>query len=1052
MAKQRSASKLWRLLTIICTGLLIFMTVVNIVSIRFETTINWFFNTASSTSTSVGPNGEVYYKSEFTKKDADGKTLLDSKGKEVYDNGALSLAGNELAKDVTAEGFVLLYNNGTLPLVKNTTISLFGQSVDNPITSGTGSGQTSGSDATFVSSLTLGGFNVNMDSYNFYDSGEGGSYRLSVPGMHDANPFTINEVPWSVVSSSADFAKMTACDTAVVVFSRNGGEGYDLSSGANEIGYDFGIINVSDARTIQEGSLTGNNYLELNSEERDLLSGLKGLKDNGKIQNIVVILNSSNAIQLDFLSEDVGGVDYGIDACMWLGATGQSGLDSLGKLLSGDITPSGHLVDTFCYDNLREPSIYNFGHNAYENFESEYRAQADAEHKDAWFSEKYYNVYLEGIYVGYRYYETRYEDMVLGNTTDFDYSNIVAYSFGHGLSYADFEYSGFSVKDNSVGTMTATVTVTNKSTSVSGKEVVQLYAQTPYTDYDKANGIEKSSIELVGFEKTKTLAPGESETVFVTFHKELLAVYDAYGAKTYIMDAGDYYLSLGNGAHDALNNILTMKGANASNMVPAVAPIKSVGGVVHKWTLNALDTTTYAISSSTGVEITNRFDNADINLYDANQKVNYITRENWNESFDISSLESMKSIAVKLDMTDKMYSDVKAEQYTPPADAASYRMPTLGADNGLKLVMFKGVALDGSIELNGKTYTWDDLLDQVTMREMRDLIAYGQHTTKPVISVAKPGTSDHNGPLGFNSTFVGGGKGTAYPAPCVRAATWNKELTKRVGELIGEDGLHSNVNGLYGPGANTHRNAYSGRNFEYYSEDPVVSSLIGAEECEGIQSKGIIVYEKHFALNDSESHREGIGTWVNEQAIREIYLEAFRGIMKVDGGNAHAAMSGFNRLGTIWCGDSSELMNDVLRGEWGFDGFIVTDADACGTKTHCTLYMYAPRAIVSGTDLFDGVNNHDRSGQLSSFSSDPYVVNAMRESTERILYSVANSAAMNGLSADTTVKLAMPWWKVVLVTTLGVTAVGAVGSATMYVLDIKGIVKFPKYKDKTKAE
>ncbi len=1052
MVKKRSTSKLWRVLTKVFISLLVFMIVVNIVSIRFETTINWFFNTGASTSTSVGSNGDIYYESEFTKKGADGKTLLDSKGNEVYDSEALAAAGDKLAKDVTAEGFVLLQNDGALPLEKNTTISLFGQSVNDPITSGHGSGQTNGSDATFVSSLTLGGFDVNMDSYNFYNSGEGKGYHLSVPGMHDANPFVINEVPWSVVENSADFTNMIACDTAVVVFSRNGGEGYDLTSGANEVGYDFGIINVSDARTKQEGSLTGNNYLELNGDERGVLSGLKGLKDNGTIKNIVVVLNSSNAIQLDFLSEDVCGVDYGIDACMWLGATGQSGLDSFGKLLSGDITPSGHLVDTYCYDNLKEPSIYNFGHTAYGNFDSEYRAKADMEFKDAWMAEKYYNVYLEGIYVGYRYYETRYEDMVLSNTTGFDYNDIVAYSFGHGLSYADFEYSGFIVKDNGDGTMTATVTVKNISENVSGKEVVQLYAQTPYTDYDKANDIEKSSIELVGFEKTDTLAPGESESVSVTFNKELLAAYDAHGAKTYIMDAGDYYLSLGNGAHDALNNILTMKGANASNMVPAVAPIKSDGGVVHKWTVDSLDTTTYAVSSSTGADIVNRFDNADINIYDENQKVNYITRKNWNESFDISSLESMKSIAVKLNMTDKMYGDIKSEQYNPPADAASYTMPTLGADNGLRLAMFIGVPLDGSIELNGKTYTWDDLLDQVSMKDMRNLIAYGQHTTKPVISVGKPGTSDQNGPSGFSSTFIGGGSGTAYPAPCVRAATWNKELTRRVGELIGEDGLHSNCNGLYGPGANTHRNAYSGRNFEYYSEDPALTSLIGAEETKGIQSKGIIVYEKHFALNDSETHREGIGTWVNEQAIREIYLEAFRGTMKIDGGNAHAAMSGFNRLGTIWCGNSSELMNDVLRGEWGFDGFIVTDADACDTTTHCTLYMYAPRAVVTGTDLFDGVNNHDRSGQLNDFSSDPYVVNAMRESTKRILYSVANSAAMNGLDANSVIKLAMPWWQVVLVTTLAVTAVGAVGSTTMYILDKKGIVKFPKNKNQTKVE
>ena len=639
--------------------------------------------------------------------------------------------------------------------------------------------------------------------------------------------------------------------------------------------------------------------------------------------------------------------------------------------------------------------------------------------------------------------------MVLGKTTGFNYDDIVAYSFGHGLSYAEFVYSGFNVKDNDDGTMTATVKVTNISKKYSGKEVVQLYAQTPYTQYDIDNNIEKSSIELVGFTKTAVLEPNASETVEITFDKELLTAYDANSAKTYIMDAGDYYLSLGNGAHDALNNVLLAKGVSAHKLISSSAPIKSSDSVVYKWTEEKLDTTTYSKSSSTGMEITNQFDNADLNKYDSgSQTVKYVSRKDWNGTFDISSLESMMKIAVKLNMSQIMYSEIKAEQYNPPIEAADAIMPNLSVKNGLKLVMFKDVPLDGSIEINGKTYTWDDLLDQLSFKEMRDLIAQGQHTTRALGSVGKPGTSDQNGPSGFSSTFVGGGTGTAYPAPCVRAATWNKGLTYRVGQLIGEDGLHSNCNGLYGPAANTHRNAYCGRNFEYYSEDPALTSLIGTEECKGIQSKGIIVYEKHFALNDSETHREGVGTWVNEQAMREIYLEAFRGITKIDGGNAHAVMSGFNRLGTIWCGNSNELINNVLRGEWGFDGFVVTDADACDTTTHCTLYMYAPRAITSGTDLYDGVNNHTRDSQMNAYISDPYVVSCMRESTKRILYSVANSAAMNGLYANSEVKEVMPWWQVVLLVGLIVTSVVEIGSVTMLILNKKGIIEFPKNKKK----
>ena len=988
-------------------------------------------------TTSTSGKGEVYFHSEFVKKNADGSVMTDAKGLEVYDDAALAAASDALVKEVASEGFVLIKNNGALPLAKQTKVSLFGQSVDNPVTSGTGSGATAGSTANYASAIRNGGLTLNDASYKFYSEGAGREYRLSVPGMHDSDPFRINECPWSVVKAAADFNTMVDCDAAVVVFSRNGGEGYDLSSGASVIGYDFGEINVADPLKVSEGSLTGNNYLELNGDERGVLAGLKALKDEGKISSIIVVLNSANAIQLDFLEERICGTDYGVDACLWIGATGQSGVDVLGQILAGDINPSGHLVDTYCYDNLREPSIYNFGHNYYENFEADYLSKSKAEFKDAWMGQKFFNVYREGIYVGYRYYETRYEDMVLGNTTGFDYGKIVAYSFGHGLSYTTFGYSDFAVTENSDGTISATVKVTNTG-SAAGKEVVELYAQTPYTDYDKQNKIEKSAVELVGFEKTGLLQPGASETVTVTFKKELLTAYDAYGAKTYILDAGDYYLALGNGAHDALNRILLAKGADASRMVEAAAPITVTGDVVYHFTQAELDKTTYAVSSSTGAAITNQFDNADLNLYENGaQSIQYVSRSDWNGTFDITSLETMKATSVSLRMTEGMYAELVCEQYTAPAEASSAKMPQTGVKNGLKLVQFRGVPLDGSIEFGGKTYTWDDLMDQLTQKEMRDFIARGQHTTKVLPSVGKPATSDQNGPSGFSSTFVGGGSGASYPAPCLRAATWNKELSRRVGELIGEDGLHSNCNGLYGPAANTHRNAYCGRNFEYYSEDPVLTSGIGTEECLGIQSKGIIVYEKHFALNDSETHREGVCTWANEQSIREIYLEAFRGILKKDGGNAHAVMSAFNRFGTIWSGDSNPLMNTVLRGEWGFDGFIVTDADACDTTTHCTFYMYAPRAVTTGTDLYDGVDNHTRADQLSAFSSDAYVVTAMRTAVQRALYAVANSAAMNGLGVNVVVAESSPWWQILIRVLLGVTAAMTIGSVVMWILQSK---------------
>ena len=1058
--KKNKNLKLWGILSIVFIVLLVIAIVANVLGSMFQGTIDLYLGTSHQQITGDA-TGKIYYPSEFAKKDANGNSVISEsstdKGKEVIDGVALSEAGDALTQEVAKEGFVLLSNDGALPLEKGSTVSVFGQSVDDPVTSGTGSGETTSSGATYITSLQAGGLTINESSYNFYSTGAGSRYKLEVPGMHDANPFRINECPWSEVRSDSTFAQMVNCDSALVVFSRNGGEGYDLSNGVSDVGYDFGFINVADGLTKEEGSLTGNNYLELNGTERGVLAGLKELKDNGTIENIVVVLNSANAIELDFLNKDICGVDYGIDACIWIGATGQSGLNALGPILSGDVTPSGHLADTYCYDNLREPSIYNFGHNEYTNYQSDYRSQTDALASGAWMGERYYNVYAEGIYVGYRYYETRYADYVMGTTTDtdnFKYEDIVAYSFGHGLSYANFVYTGFEVEETT-DSFKFSVTVKNESTDVSGKEVVQIYVQAPYTEYDRENHIEKSAIELVGYGKTGTLAPGQSETVEITVEKELLATYDAYGAGTYIMDEGDYYFTFGNGAHDALNRILedTIDGvatADETRIIPSSAPVVSAcENDIFTWNVAERDTTTYSTSSSTGAKIENQFDNTDLNKYeDGKQSITYVSRSDWKGTFDTTSLDTMAEISVTLRMTDRMYSEIKFNQYTAPAEAADAVMPKMGVTNKdrLRLIQFVGVPLDGSIEYNGSTYTWDDLLNQVTYNEMVELITEGQHATARVGSVSKPATRDENGPSGFNSSFLGGGNGTSYPAPCVRAATWNDELVRRVGELIGEDGLASRFNGIYGPAANIHRNAYCGRNFEYYSEDSLLTSQICTNEVQGIQSKGIIVYMKHFALNDSETHREGVGTWANEQSIRELYLEAFRGPCKVDGGNSHAIMSSFNRFGTIWSGNSNELMNNVLRSEWGFDGFILTDADVCDTTTHCVAYMYAPRAVTTGTDIFDGVGNpidHNRANELKAYRGDAYVVSCMRQATQRILYAVANSAAMNGMTINTEVGETLPWWHALAISLLVIFAAFAVASVVMFILNWRKVIAFP---------
>ena len=808
--------KLWKILTIVFAFLTVVMIVANVVCSMYATTINWALNTVSSEVVLGDEPGPIYYESEFALKNSDGSSQIGSDGKEIMDKEALSAAGDAIVKEVAREGIALLKNDGALPLEKGASVSLFGQSVDKPVTSGSGSGATaSGGEHTYLSSLTNAGLEVNQASWNFYNSGAGASYSMSIPSMHGDDPFSINECPWSVVQSDSTYSQMINSDTAIVVFSRNGGEGFDLPGGTNPIAPE-GERYTADGLSQADGSLTGGNFLELNADERSVLAGLKALKDNHTIENIVVVLNTPNAMELDFLSPEVCGVDYGVDACLWMGPVGQSGLDALGQVLTGyngdeQFSPSAKIIDTYAYDNLREPAIYNYGESIYSNWDS-YSSQSAAQDSQAHLNQKYYTVYREGIYVGYRYHETRYEDYVFGNEDVYDYSQVVAYSFGHGLSYTTFEYSDFTVTDNSDGTLTATVTVTNTG-DWAGKEVVELYAQAPYTDYDRENGIEKSSVELVGYDKTALLAPGESEEVTISVDKSQLTSYDSNNAKTYIMDEGDYYLTFGNGAHDALNAIIgereNVEGLTAieERIVPASDSVNYSGsGRVFHWT-EEFDDETYSTSSVTGAEITNQFDFADINKYSGrgDNSVEYVSRSDWMGTFDVTSLETMKATTVQLSMTDQMFEELTNTWYEPAADASDYAMPTMGANNGLTLAMFVGVPLDGTVQLedeNGAVheYTWDDLFDQMTYTEMSNLVLNGQHQTAAVNSISKPETKDENGPSGFNVTFVGGGgSGTAYPAPCMRAATWNRDLVQRVGELMGEDGLAAGKNGMTVP-------------------------------------------------------------------------------------------------------------------------------------------------------------------------------------------------------------------------------------------------------------
>ena len=908
-----------------------------------------------------------------------------------------------IAEQVEAEGAVLLMNNGALPLAKGDKVSTVSHSSVDIVYGGTGSGSVDASSApTLQQSLTDAGLEVNQTLWDFYLSEEiDGTYSRLMAGDIADDPqaskeFGVNEVPWDKVLAGAGDSFAEYGDAAIFVIARSGGEGADLPMGDNGQGLDY-------------TSGVEGNYLELTQEEKDNLAGLKALKDEGTISKIIVILNSSNAVEVDFLNPEICGVDYGIDAALWIGDPGQMGLNAVGDILVGDINPSGSLVDTYAYDNLSSPAARNFYPLQYEGWESYGLGTDSATGRPNYNVNNSYNVYQEGIYVGYRYYETRYEDAVMGtgNAGDYDYASTVAFPFGYGLSYTDFEFSNFQVSEGA-DAFTVTVDVTNAG-DVAGKKAVQVYLQSPYTEYDKQNGVEKAAIELAGYAKTGLVEPGETQTVTIDVDKTELRAYDANGAKTYILDAGDYYLTVATGAHEALNNVLAAKGYTVADGMTA----EGDAAMAWKWTNPTLDTEVFSTSAATGTEITNLFDEADPNKSSVEPgEVTWLSRSDWTGTFPTENI-----VLTANDALVESIKDVNYDAATYDGEYAGAEMPTLGADNGMTLAQMIGKDYDDP--------DWEPLLDQMTFSEMNNLITLGFHTTAEVQSVSKPKTNDENGPQGFTANVVGGGSGMAYTSEDVMAATMNDELINEMGSCIGEDVLWAGYSGLYGPGVNMHRTPYGGRNFEYYSEDPFIAGHIAAAEIQGIQSKGVYVFMKHAALNDSETYRMGQSIWINEQAAREIYLETVE--TAAAEGDASGIMNGFNRWGTKWCGEYGALQNDFLRGECGMEGAFITDMSAFSE------YMNPMDGMLGGSDLWDNMSTAVQTTMLAEYEDDPVIVSAMREASHRILYTVANSNAMNGMGPNDTIEPVTPWWQTALYAATGVFAVLTVGAVVMCV-------------------
>ena len=931
-----------------------------------------------------GPSGvdTVYYKRDIT------------------DSAQLQAEEQAYTRRAGAEGFVLLYNRAEdgkgLPVAAGSKLSLFSASSVDLLAGGTGSGvSTISSD--MKTALVEQGFSVNEALWKFYSDKHGTYTRGGGAIMYGGDEdWSINEAPISAIPSDA---KSEAEGTIPVYFiARTGGEGRDL-------GRHMGKFAATDADKDKH-------YLEPDSVELEVIQYL-----NDNFDNVIIVVNTNNAFELGWIS------DYeNITAVLWAPGAGGDTCRSVADILSGNITPSGHLVDTFAYDAFSAPATQNMGEMIMVNNGEDVGPAV---------------FYDEGIYIGYKYYETRYYDYIMGqgNPGDYDYSQTVQYPFGFGLSYTDFAWTNFQMgAPDADGNIQIKVDVQNTG-DVAGREVVQVYLNAPYTDYDKANYVEKSAVSLVGFEKTGELAPGATETVTVTVNVKDFVSYDDVNAKTYILEAGDYLLTAASNAHAAANHFLAYNGQQGDGLFGQADP-----AFVGKWTYSysgngGVDNVTYA-KSLTGVEITNQFDHA-VND-EMTPRSQYLTRQDWTGTYPqphgnqdskrASGYSERNGYTWEVPVSDAIKTAVKAKgaeaSLSPISEEeAAAMVGQYGKSGDLELIDFRGRDFD-EVEAEGG---WDALIDQMSTTEIHDIIRNGGYQTLGSSVTGKPRAIDFDGPSGLNEGGITHEPySITYPCAANLAASWDRENSRLHGYYVGEDGLAADgnwgnhqytgiISGWYAPAMNIHRTPFAGRNFEYYSEDGFMSGEMALEAADACAQKGVYGYIKHFALNDQEDYRNGLTTFSNEQAIREIYLKPFQTciedrstskimVQEYDAASKSytqkeaeipavmAVMSSFNRIGCTWAGGNYNLLTGVLRNEWGFDGTIITDYDNGG-------FMDTEQCIRAGGDLKLTGFEVDAPLDMNNPASQYFA----RQAIKHILYTTVNSNAMNGIAHGTEV-------------------------------------------------
>ena len=867
-------------------------------------------------------------------------------------NGTLSDETNEeaaeVAEEIMEDGIVLLKNESLLPLNETKKLNIFGWESINPAYGGAGSGGIN--DLYDIVSLNQGlenaGFSINQKLVDFYNNYGADNPEMSI----QKQSWTLPEPPVDTYSDELIKGAKEYSDVAVVVLSRKAGEGHnDIPMDVKKAAYD----NNSDE---YDDFPEGEHYLQLSQTERDMVDMVCSNFDN-----VIVIYNGANQFELGFVDEYPQ-----IKSVVWCPGTGNVGFDALGKVFSGEVNPSGKTPDTFIYDMTTAPWWNNAEKIEYTNL-----ADMAVEGMNAGTAQVYapaFTNYVEGIYVGYKYYETAAQEGAI------DYDKTVQYPFGYGLSYTEFEQKMGELEEKD-GQISVDVEVTNTG-DVAGKDVVEVYYNPPYTN----GGIEKSSANLIEFAKTELLQPGKSQTVTVTFSIEDMASYDENNAKAYVLEQGDYVISINSDSHTVLDQKTYTADAD----------------VVYEGENKRASDNTAA---------TNVFE-------DAKGDITYLSRAD-----HFANYEEATAAPASAELSEPYVSEYHLNSNF---DKTTYLndedvMPTTGADNGLTLADMRDADYDDP--------RWEKLLDQLTVDEMENMIAMAGYQTAAMDSVGKVATLDFDGPAAINNNFTGVGS-IGFPIEVVVASTWNKELAQAWGECMGKISQEMGAEGWYAPGMNTHRTAFGARNYEYFSEDGILSGNMGAKAVEGARKYGVYSYIKHFAMY--EGNAKMVSVWSNEQAIREIYLKPFE--ISVKQGGANAVMVSWSFLGDKWTGECSNLMNTVLRDEWGFRGMALTDF----FRNNGHGFMNADAALANGVDVMLSTFNGEENNVANP--EHPTSVLQMRNACKNVMYTVVSSWAYDGEHEET----GMENWKKA---GIGIDTVIALFMAGMEVLVIRGYKK-----------